>query len=203
MLPVEPGETSEDHLSSSVSSVLLICGNRKPDPGAKLRATSPLEQRTSFGALAHADPVDLVSAWIAAREKGDVKLATALCAEDLHFESGGEASEYFEISGRDSIAREIFGTPAPPLPPRDVIKALHLVAKSDGSTRSTTSAYIVARELRIQEWKLRQEFTVINLKGWRNAMIILRIAVTRGRLQDDDLEMLATEKPWAALAMQL
>ena len=61
----------------------------------------------------------------------------------------------------------------------------------------------VAREVRLQRYKLRQEFTVINLKGWRNAMIILRIAVTRDLLRDEDIKVLERERPWAALATTL
>ena len=55
----------------------------------------------------------------------------------------------------------------------------------------------------MQRYKLRQEFTVINLKGWRNAMIILRIAVTRDLLRDEDIKVLERERPWAALATTL
>ena len=193
-----PHEENGNNLSS-----LLMCGQRRPEETKAFKASSPLEQHSSFGALAHADPVELVAAWVSAREQGDAKLATALCAEDLRFESGGEVAEYFEISGRDAIAEEIFSTPAPPFPQQDVLKSLHLVAKSDGGGRSATSAYIVAREVRLQRYKLRQEFTVINLKGWRNAMIILRIAVTRDLLRDEDIKVLERERPWAALATTL
>lgn len=162
---------------------MLMCGaraNRESSPYYKAPSQS-------FGALSYNDPVDLVAAWVAARERGDVRAATALCAEDLRFETGGERGEVFELSGRDAIAEQVFTTPAPPFPPSDVLRPLHLVAKSDGGGRNGTSAYIVARELRLQQQRLRQEFTVISLKGWKNAMIILRIAVARDALRTEEL----------------
>ena len=118
--------------------------------------TNPPEFATardsSFGALAYADPVDLCAAWVAAREDGDVKFATAFCAEDLRFESDGDV----EIIGRDAVAERLFAQPAPSISAADMLHPLHLVGKSD-------YAFIVAREFRMRGFILRQEFTVISL----------------------------------------
>lgn len=166
----------------------LLCGHRREAPLVdEPRAAAPLSKSDSFGALAHADPVDLVAAWVAARERGDARLATELCAEDLRFEASTEVGDIFELTGREEIADQIFETPAPPFAPDDVLRPLHLVAASSGGGEHRTSAYIVARELRLQHHRLRQEFTVISLKGWRNAMIILKIQVTRMLLSDEEI----------------
>ena len=154
---------------------------RAPRPEAASDKGAEQHPSVLFGALAYADPLDLVSAFVQARELGDYNLAVQLCAEDLHFEYGSVGSpEFVEVAGRDTIAQEMFGTPAPGIPKADLLKPLHVAATGDGGR-----ACVVARELRLQRFKLRQEYTVISLKGWRNAMQILRITVSRELLQEE------------------
>ena len=182
------GQSSDDAPILSAASNLLMCGHRREPPSYEYdyRPGPRLKPSSSFGALQHSNPVDLVAAWVLARERGDVEAATNLCAEDLRFEVYGEGDECYELAGRDTIAEEVFQTPAPSFEAADVYADLHLVAKSGGGERGGTSAYVVARDLRLPQHRLRQEFTVISLKGWKNAMIILRIVVTRRALRDDE-----------------
>ena len=149
--------------------------------GGQRRMTPPssplVRSDSTFDVLAYDAPTDLVAAWIDARERGDIKLATALCAEDLTIEYGDMNQSHAcnaEVHGRSTIAERLFATPAPAA--AEVLKAPHLIAQQG-------DASVVARE-----WintkggvRMRQEFTVINLSGWKdlNAMQILRIVVTR------------------------
>lgn len=125
--------------------------------------------QTPFGALAHSTPMELVSAWLHARESGDVWVAGSLCAEDLVFES-----EHSVMVGRDDIVEAVFVTPAPRITVTDILTPLHVVASSGKAT-------VVAREIRVWHEEIRQEFTVIALKGWRGAMLIARIVVCKRR----------------------